>query len=221
MSTKRELGEAIALLRAEYDDMKPIDGARLEMWWEALRHFPDGSVKASAIRHLKTSHFKPQLADIVKGCEAQIEGQWLGADEAWALMPKSESDSAMLTDEIAQAMAAASTLIEGGDKVAARMAFKDAYNRLVEKAKTEGRGPRFFPSFGSDAAGRVSMMANAVQKGQITLDAATHALPEYGADIVRMCGVSSHPLLAAPTEEGKAKVKALLANLKQLTQGGS
>lgn len=214
MTTKSELGEAIALLRAEYDDMKPVEGPRLEMWWDALKHFPDGAVKAATARFLKTSHFKPQLADIVNGCAAQLDGDWIGADEAWALMPKTESDSAMLTDEIAQAMAAASPLLEGGDRVAARMAFKDAYNRLIEKAKIEGRMPRFFASFGSDPVGRVTVLGNAVQKGQISLDRATELLPEYAPDIVRMCGAKNHPLLAGPKPENVARLKALLLTLK-------
>lgn len=214
MSTKRELVEAVALLRAEYDDMNPVDGQRLEMWWDALKGFPDGAIKASAVRHITTSQFKPHLADIVKGCAAQLDGNWIGPDEAWALMPKSESDSAMLTDEIAQAMAAATPLLEMGDKVAARMAFKDAYGRLVEKAKIEGRLPRFFPSFGSDAAGRVTVLANAVRAGQITLDHATNVLPEYGPDIVRMCGVTKHPLLAGPSQEAKDRLKQLLLTMK-------
>lgn len=214
MSTKAELVQAIALLRAEYDDMKPIEGPRLEMWWEALKHFPDGAVRASATRHITTSQFKPHLADIVKGCAAQLDGNWLGPDEAWALMPKSESDSAMLTDEIAQAMAAATPLLEMGDKVAARMAFKDAYMRLVEKAKIEGRMPRFFPSFGSDPATRVTMLANAVRTGQIALEYATEVLPEYGPDIVKMCGVTKHPLLAGPSEKDKERLKSLLLTMK-------
>lgn len=214
MATKQELREVIVLLRAEYDDMKPIEGPRLEMWWESLKAFPDGAVMASAARHLRTSHFKPQLADIVAGCAAQLDGQWVGADEAWSLMPKSESDSAMLTDEIAQAMAAATPLLEGGDKIAARMAFKDAYGRLVEKAKIEGRLPRFFPSFGTDGAGRVTMLGSAVVRGQITLDAATKALPEYGPDIVKMCGVTNHPLLAGPSKADRDRLKALLLTLK-------
>lgn len=214
MTTKRELSEAVALLRAEYDDMKPVEGPRLEMWWDALKHFPDGAVKAATARFLKTSHFKPQLADIVNGCAAQLDGDWIGADEAWALMPKSESDSAMLTDEIAQAMAAASPLLEGGDRVAARMAFKDAYSRLIEKAKIEGRMPKFFASFGSDPAGRVTVLGNAVQKGQISLNRATELLPEYATDIVRMSGVKSHPLLAAPKPENVQRLKALLLTLK-------
>lgn len=202
------------LLTAEFDDMKPVEGPRLEMWWEALRRFPDGAVRAAAVRYVTSNHFKPQLADIIKCCETSVDGQWLGADEAWALMPKSESDSAMLTDEIAQAMAAASTLIEGGDKIAARMAFKDAYGRLVEKAKVEGRPPRFFPSFGTDPTGRVTMLAGAVQKGQLTLTAATEALPEYAPDLVRMLGVKNHPLLAGPSEADRARLKSILNTLR-------
>lgn len=214
MTTRHELVEAVALLRAEYDDMKPVEGPRLEMWWEALRGFPDGAVRAAAAQHLKTSHFKPQLADIVKACSAQLDGQWLGADEAWALMPKSEHESAMLTDEIAQAIAAATTLLEGGDRVAARMAFKDVYGRLVERAKIEGRTPRFFPSFGTDVLGRVTMLSNAVQKGQISLERATEALPEYAYDIAKMCGAKNHPLLAAPKPENVQRLKSLLQTLR-------
>jgi hypothetical protein len=216
MSTKHELIQSIALLRAEYDDMKPIEGQRLEMWWEALRGFPDGTVLNSVTRHLKTSHFKPQLADIVKGCEAQTSGSWLGADEAWALMPKSEYDSAILTDEIAQAIAAATPLLEQGDKIAARMAFKDAYTRLVEQARIEGRQPRYFPSFGTDPHARVVMLARAVQTGQVSADKAIGWQPEHATDIVRMAGITSHPLLAPPSDKGRAAVKALLSNLKAI-----
>ena len=210
---KMEIAKAIALLTAEYD-LPPFGPDRIQMWGEALSCFPPGSVTRSTTNYIKTNKFKPQLADIVNGCSAQMAGNWLGPDEAWALMPKSESDSAMLTDEIAQAMAAASPLLEAGDKVAARMAFKDAYTRLTDKAKVEGRQPVFFPSFGTDAPGRVTVLANAVRVGQISLDRATEALPEYAPDIVRMCGVTKHPLLAGPTDEQRAKAKALLLTLK-------
>lgn len=214
MATKQELREVVVMLRAEYTDMTPLEGARLELWWNALQGYPDGSLMASAVRHLKTNHFQPKLADIVAGCAAQLDGQWVGPDEAWSLMPKSESDSALLTDEMAQAMAAAAPLLESGDKTAARMAFKDAYTRMVEKAKIEGRAPRFFPSFGTDEAGRVSMLTNAVARKQITVDAAVDMLPGYGPDIVKICGVTDHPLLAAPSAENRARLKAILSTLK-------
>lgn len=214
MATKRELAEAIMLMHAEYDDMKPIEGPRLDMWWEALKNFPDGVIRASVTRYLMANHFKPQLADIVEGCARQLDGNWLGAEEAWALAPKHESDSAMLTAEISEALAAAQPLIDRRDLTAARMAFKETYGRLVERAKIEGRMPAYFASFGSDAERRATMLAGAVQKGQVTLEYAVRALPEYGSSIARMVGVTNHPLLAAPSEESRAKIKQALSMLR-------
>lgn len=210
---KTEIAKAIALLTAEYD-LPAFSPDRIAMWMNALSCFPAGSVKRSAENYMRTSKFKPQLADIVQGCIAQQPNSWLSADEAWALMPKSEMDSCMLTDETAQAMAAASPLLEAGDRVAARMAFKGAYDRLVEQAKIEGRQPRFFPSLGSDMPGRAAMLGAAVKAGQYPLDSAIGLVPEFCKEIVQLAGATNHPLLAAPDEKAKAKVRALLADLR-------
>lgn len=209
-----EFAKAMAFLKAEYPNMAPVIGPRREMWWTALAGYADGVVMAAVTNHIRTSSFEPHLNDILKGCDAQTDGGWLGVEEAWAMMPKSEHESAMLTDEIAQAIAAATPLLEEGDRVAARMAFKDAYLRLVERAKLEGRKPRYFPSYGTDKHGVVSMLAKAVQVGQIGLDAALEWKPEHATEIVKMAGIKSHPLLAGPSEKGKAAVKALLADLR-------
>lgn len=208
-----EIAQAIALVTTEYD-LPPFSDERVEMWMQALAHFPAGSVMKSVRSYITTNKFKPQLADIVSGCTAQLDGNWPSADEAWALMPKSEHESAMLTNEMSQAMAAATPLLEMRDKVAARMAFKDAYNRLIERAKLEGRNPVYFPSFGSDPAGAVSMLATAVNAKLIPLERATEVRPEFAHDLVKMLGVKSHPLLAGPTNEGKARLKSLLTTLQ-------
>lgn len=214
MTTTDEFTKATALLKAEYNDFPLLAGPRREMWWTALNGYPDGVLLAAVTRHIKGSSFAPHLNDILRGCDAQTDGGWLGAEEAWALMPKSEYESAMLTDEIAQAIAVATPLFEEGDRVAARMAFKDCYNRLVERAKLEGRQPRYFPSYGTDKHGVVSMLAKAVQVGQIGLNAAINWRPELASEVVKMSGVKNHPLLAAPSEKGKEAVKALLADLR-------
>lgn len=210
---KQEIAKAIALLTAEYD-LPPFGPERITMWMEALSCFPTGAVARSAANYIKTNKFKPQLADIVEGCAAQLDANWLGADEAWALVPRTEHASAMMTDEIAQAVASVSQMMERQDWTAARMAFKDAYIRSVERAKLEGRLPVYFPSFGTDAAGRVTMLTTAVQKGQITMERATAALPEYAADIVKMCGVTKHPLLEGPSEADKQRLKSLLLTMQ-------
>lgn len=210
---KREIAQSIALLISEYD-LPAFGDERIAMWMEALAVFPPGSVMKSATSYIKSNKFKPQLADIVQGCMAQVPNAWLSADEAWARMPKSELDSCMLTNETAQAMAAASPLLEVGDRIAARMAFKGAYERLVEQAKVEGRMPVFFPSLGSDIPGRATMLGTAVKAGQFQLEAALNIVPEFSREIVQLAGVQSHPLLAAPDDKSREKVKALLLTLR-------
>lgn len=214
MANKQELSEAVALLRAEFEDMPVFDKTRLELWLRALGAFPDGAVRRAAEHHLTTSKFKPRLADIVEGCAKQMGEFWLGAEEAWGMMPKDESTSAMMTAESAEALAAAQPLIEKVDYTAARMTFREAYNRLVDKAKLEGRMPVYYTSFGTDPVGRSIMLVNAVNKGQITVDDAVKALPENADGILRMCGTTDHPLLAGPSTEDRKRLKEVLATLR-------
>ena len=134
---KTEIVKLIALLSTEYPGTAAFSDDRIEMWVEQLQNFPAGSVLKAGKNHMRTSRFAPQLAEIVTACQAQAGGSWMGSDEAWAMMPKSEAESAMLTNEISQALAAASPLLEQGEQNAARMAFRAAYTRLVEQAKIE------------------------------------------------------------------------------------
>lgn len=210
---KTEIAKVITLLTAEYG-LEQFTRDRIDMWMRALSSFPAGSVVASAENYMRTNKFKPQLADIVQGCMTQVPNAWLSADEAWALMPKSEMDSCMLTNETAQAMAAADPLLQSGDRVAARMAFKGAYERLVETAKVEGRQPVFFPSLGGDVPGRAAMLGAAVKAGQYQLEAAINIAPEFAHEIVQLSGVRNHPLLSAPSANGRAKLDALMLTLK-------
>lgn len=87
---------------------------------------------------------------------------WLSADEAWSRAPKIESQPAVMTNEIAQALAAAAPLLADGEKVAARMAFKGCYDRLIERAKLERRGPVYFVSPGGSYEDQLAV----VEEGQ-------------------------------------------------------
>lgn len=205
-----EILKAIMLITAEYD-LPAFTEERIKMWEQALSSFPLGSVRNSITSHITSSSYKPQLADIVKGCEAQEDSNWLGAEEAWALAPKSESESAMVTPEIAEALASISRM---NDPISSRMAFKETYLRLVAKSKIKRLQPRYFASLGTDINGRVSMLAHAVKTNKISLDAATALVPELSIDLVKMCGAKNHPLLAPPDKNGQEKVKTLLLQLK-------
>ena len=61
-----------------------------------------------------------------------------GAEEAWALIPKIEDPSGILTEEMQAAMRVAYGLLFDVP-IAARMAFKEAYQREFQKARASGR----------------------------------------------------------------------------------
>ena len=185
---KTEIIRAIAAITTEYE-LKPFNPQRVEMWIDALQNFPHGSVMLSVKNHMRTNHFKPQLADIIAGCAAQLDSAWIGADEAWAMIPKSESETAVLTSEMTEAMVACDPLIAQGDLVAARMAFKDTYLRITTKAKIEGLKPAYFVSLGHCRTSRNSVLSKAVREKKIDLDYAISLNPEFSNEIKRMCGV--------------------------------
>jgi hypothetical protein len=104
------------------------------------------------------------LADVI----ARLEDGRPGADEAWAMMPRDERQSVVWTDEMAVAYGLAMPLLASGDHVAARMAFRDCYTHAVMLARAERRVPQWRLSPGSDAAGRSTAIADALDKGRLT-----------------------------------------------------
>lgn len=101
-----------------------------------------------------------------------------GPDEAWAMIPQDEAASCVWTDEMARAWGVARHLLREGDRVGARMAFRDAYNRLVAEARDQGMAPNWTPSLGHDKAGRAEVLEDAVSKGRLTYQHATELAPE-------------------------------------------
>lgn len=100
-----------------------------------------------------------------------------GADEAWAMIPMDEYTSAVMTQEMAEAMHIAQPLLDVGDKYGARRAFVEAYARIVEENKRNGIKPSWFPSLGQDKEGRETVLAEAVRLGRMSADHAIGMLP--------------------------------------------
>ena len=220
MASREQIAKAIALLVAEFPEMKSSDGQkaiskeRFEMWVAGLSGFDDSVVTKAVQDFICTSRFKPHLADIVERCTSQLDGQWIAADEAWSRLAKSESESCVHTQESAEAWAVAEPIYTARDTNGARMAFRECYNRLVSKAKLEGRGPVYFASLGIDNSGRIKALVGAIQARQMELDYVLDIMPEHATQILEMSGVKNHPLLAGPTDEGKKKLKELMATLR-------
>ena len=100
-----------------------------------------------------------------------------GAEEAWAMMPFDEAQSVVWSDEMAQAFGICGPLLDRGDKVAARMAFKEAYAGLVARSRDAGVPVRWTPSLGHDAAGRAAVINRAVEAGRLSISHATDIAP--------------------------------------------
>lgn len=90
------------------------------------------------------------------------------ADEAWALIKHDERSSFVWCSEISEAYDEVSSLVRCGDMIAARMAFKDSYNKKVEISKSIKQRPKWFASLGHDVNGRDEALLEAVQKGRLT-----------------------------------------------------
>jgi hypothetical protein len=78
---------------------------------------------------------------------------------------------------MAEAYGACSQLLASGDRIGARMAFKEVYERVVDKAKREGKRPVWQASLGSDVDKRKRALTAAIEAGRMTEEGAYDACP--------------------------------------------
>lgn len=129
---------------------------------------------ALALTRCRKELRKITLADILE----RLPGGHLGVEEAWAMVARvlnREGLSIVWTDEMAQAFGPALALKD--DPVAARMAFKEAYTRLVQDANAVNSTPVWKVSLGYEKSGRELALQDAVAKGRITQEYACKFLP--------------------------------------------
>lgn len=138
-----------------------------------LAAYPEDAVLKALTRCRKEVRGALTVADVVQ----RIDDGRPGADEAWALVPKNEEDSAVWSQEMAEAFAIAAPLLAEGDAIAARMAFREAYKRLCDAARDAGQPVRWTPTLGHDARGRAAALHRAVELGRMSAGDAHALLP--------------------------------------------
>jgi hypothetical protein len=153
----------------------------LRIWWASLQNYSIEQVSAAFSEYAMRGKYAPKPADILGILDRLLPDGRPGADEAWAMIPRDEFTSAVMTQEMAEAMHVAQPLLDEGDQVAARMAFKETYARIVEANKRNGIKPEWFPSLGQDKEGRDSVLADAIRLGRI---GANHAIGLIAPDKV-------------------------------------
>lgn len=109
-----------------------------------------------------------------------------GADEAWAMALDAvkEELTVVWSDEMAEAFAIARPILSAGDKVGARMAFRDAYERICRQGREAGRRPAWRASLGWDPAQRRDCLAKAEAAGLLPAPMVAKLLPPPGGGVV-------------------------------------
>lgn len=154
-----------------------------------LEGFPEVAVMKALARCRREVKGVLTIQDVV----SRVDDGRPGVEEAWAQMPFDESQSVVWTDEMAQAFGVARGLLDSGEKVAARMAFKEAYIRLIGQARDEGRAVKWSPSLGYDKSGQEAVLADAVAKGRLDYDHAQELcpmLPPPNLNILALAGAA-------------------------------
>lgn len=102
----------------------------------------------------------------------------MSADEAWALCPNNEFETVVWTREMAEAYSVCFDLLHEGDKVGARMAFKGAYERLINLSELQSKPLVWVVSIGSDKALIEPAVNNAAMLGRLSEKQALKYLPQ-------------------------------------------
>lgn len=157
--------------------------------------------------------FHPSPADLKFQIDAAIANDGRpSADEAFSIAVQllDESASVISNNEISQAWAVACEIMP--DRVGARMAFRQAYEKAVVEARSERKPVNWFPSLGTDKVGRESVVRNGVSIGLLPHSAIQTLLPPpENPEAVKMIGNAVNHV----TEKTKTGLESI-AELKRM-----
>lgn len=194
--TIRLIAKMRALYGRKFDQQwQGVDPQMLaETFAEGLRGLTTPEL-ACGVNALMRHDWPPTVPEFRRMCQPidPLDRQWDSADMAWAkaVQNLNEQSTFATTDQIQQAWGVASAVWP--DKFAARRAFCDCYEKLVESAKARGLLPVWWISQGHEpVALRAIAIEQAVESGQVGIgfksDAA--AMIEQGSKIAP--NVSEH-----------------------------
>lgn len=146
---------------------KPLpEKADIGIWFNQLSPFlPSVIEKAFAAYCMERPDFAPNPNGIVARCKL-LDGR-PDDNEAWAvaITSQDEAETVVWTQEMAEAFSLARPLLATGDDIGARMAFKDAYKRLVDEARASNKPACWSVSAGWDGNRRQLAVQKAVTAG--------------------------------------------------------
>ena len=143
-----------------------------------LSSYDEKQIMGALTRCRKELRGRLTVADIL----SRLDDGRPGAQEAWAIVSQTMDNEAITivwTQEMATAYGIAHKV---EDRVAARMAFIEAYNSNVQHCRDRSIPVAWTQCLGSDKDGRDAPLLEAVAKGRITQRHANQFLSQHGQD---------------------------------------
>lgn len=186
------------------------NGTSAAIFFNSLKAHPIEVVRAAFMAHCQDpqrGRFAPKPADIIHQIEGAAENDGRpGPEEAWAACQPAadQARTVVWTAEMAEAWGIAWPLLHNhGDEVGARMAFKEAYTRLLADARKQRRPVEWSATLGHDEAMRADALREAVSAGRLPLT----ALPAPSGHVAGLIELVQRP--RGVPDHVKAKAQAL------------
>lgn len=195
-----------------------LSDEQLSVMEQDLAQYPEGLVLSALTRCRNELRGRLRTVEVVD----RIVEAWghPSGNEAWAmaLAARDEANTVVWTEQIAEAMGIAQPVLDLGDETGARMAFREAYDRILRERR---QPPRWFASLGSDPGRRAAALDSAVRSGRLTERHAAGLLPapaDSGPIADALFG--GQPLrLADLSPEDRERARLNVARLKAILAG--
>jgi hypothetical protein len=167
---KKSFMQLLAARLAEYGKALP-ESMFVDAWFKKLMPYPLVIIEQAFCNYQDAEDkFAPNAVAIANRC-VLLDGR-PSDEEAWAmsLVTQDEMRTVVWTDEMAAAFATCAPVLNLGDKVGARMAFREFYAKAVASARSAGIAARWSVLPGLDKRDLASVLKGAMALGQIAPD---------------------------------------------------
>jgi hypothetical protein len=140
----------------------------IKLFIRLFEPYPLQEIEQAYMDYFKSANkFAPVPGQILELIPAAQKSKHIGADEAWAIAREAMdiNNAVVSTAQIVEAWGIAEPLYSARDEIPARMAFRDAYNRII---KTAPENPKWFFSPGVNKAQTISVISQAVALGRLS-----------------------------------------------------
>lgn len=201
---------------------RQITASFVDVFFSALTPYTLPVVREALNRHLQdpeSGRFAPKPADLIRQVvTAKASDGRPGRDEAWAIAQKSmdEDDTVVTSAEILEAMGIARPLLEElNDKVAARMAFVEAYDRIVSVKRATGEPFEWFVSLGANKDRRVPAIKAAQVAGLLPAPKAAALIEMHSEVPITADGLAIAGLLGGPAAQKPEDIRSKWQDLRK------